>query len=80
MLLDCFGEVVEVGLSYPRVLGYTPGRRREMRTAELIHPGDLDGWRQAWSELMTRPGKRKSVALRARHTDGRWCSMEVTLF
>lgn len=80
VLLDCFGEVVEVGLSYPRVLGYTPGRRREMRTAELIHPGDLDGWRQAWSELMTRPGKRKSVALRARHTDGRWCSMEVTLF
>ena len=78
VLLDRSGEVIEVGPSYPRVLGYAPEKRCKMRTAEMIHPDDLDSWHQAWAELMARPGGTSALVLRARHGDGRWCSLDLT--
>jgi EAL domain-containing protein (putative c-di-GMP-specific phosphodiesterase class I)/GGDEF domain-containing protein len=78
VLLDEAGEAVEVAPSYTRVLGRAPAERQRMRTAELVHPDDLQAWRRAWAELMGCPGGAATVVLRARHADGGWRKTEVT--
>ena len=78
VLLDRFGEAVEVSPSYSRILGYSPEQRLEMRTRDLVHPNDLDRWREAWRRCLAAPGARVALVLRTRHNDGRWCPTEVT--
>lgn len=79
MLLDRSGEAVEVSPSYPHLLGYDVAHRCALRTAELIHPGDLEHWKRGWSRVLEQPDGTSKVVLRIRHARGEWCWMEVAL-
>lgn len=79
VLLDRHGEALEVAPCYPRVLGYSPAELYGMRTLDLIHPEDRPSWEQAWSSVTRLPGNTASVPVRARHANGRWRLVEVTL-
>lgn len=79
VLFDESGEAAEVGPSYTRVLGYTPAQRCDMRTAEVLHAGDIPRWQRAWSAAAARPAGRATVVLRVRHANGSWHWTDVTL-
>lgn len=79
VLFDESGEAAEVGPSYTRVLGYTPAQRCGMRTAELLHGGDISRWQRAWSAAAARPAGMATAVLRVRHANGTWHWTDVTL-
>ncbi len=62
------------------MLGFEPEERGGMHVAERVHPDDL----RAVLDLLTRArlseGLEEAVVVRARHKDGSWRRLEVTVF
>ncbi len=75
-VLDETGNVMFVGPSIERVLGWTPAEMHGRNAFDLIHPDDLEGLRLIWSSGVREPGRVSRVEYRARHCDGSWRWLE----
>ena len=80
LLIGGDGTIV-ASLGRPRgMLGFGPDERSGMHVAERVHPDDLP----AVLDLLTRARHaadlEEAVVVRARHKDGSWRRLEVTVF
>jgi diguanylate cyclase (GGDEF)-like protein/PAS domain S-box-containing protein len=73
------GTIQYASPSITRVLGYPPGHMRGTSLDELLHPGDSSALRDRWSGEDTRPEQPSFVEVRARHRDGDWRHLEVSV-
>ncbi len=79
LLLDADANVVAVSASYAHVLGYSPARRRSLRSIDIVHPDDKARWLATWSTMVSRGAPRATIVVQARDSHGLWHWMEVTL-
>jgi diguanylate cyclase (GGDEF)-like protein/PAS domain S-box-containing protein len=73
-LLDAQANFRYVSPSVSSILGYTASEVLEKTVPDLIHPNDQARVREAFADLLTRPGGSITAECRVRHKDGtyRW--------
>jgi diguanylate cyclase (GGDEF)-like protein/PAS domain S-box-containing protein len=62
-----------------RVLGYEPSAWAQLEPIGLVHPDDVASARAAFAAVLADPETTRSAALRVRHADGSWRTLEVLL-
>jgi len=78
-LLEADGAVRYVSPAMERVLGHAPRSRVGRNAFELVHPEDLGRAREVLARSLRSPGVPIRFQIRARHADGSWRYMEVTV-
>jgi PAS domain S-box-containing protein len=75
-LLDETGRILYASPSVTHILGYAPEEQVGRDAFELIHPDDVARERLAFQELQQTPRGTIPLALRVRHQDGLWRTVE----
>lgn len=78
-VVDAGGFFRYVSPAVERVLGYDPDEFRRLHPFDILHPDDVGPWMEQWRDLGPRPGARVTIELRARHADGGYRWMEVSV-
>jgi PAS domain S-box-containing protein len=78
-VLEVDGTIRYVSPAVERTLGYRPEERVGRNCLELIHPDDEGRARDALDEALRIKGVPVPVEVRARHRDGSWRHMKVSL-
>jgi diguanylate cyclase (GGDEF)-like protein/PAS domain S-box-containing protein len=78
-IVEADATVRYVSPAIEHVLGYRADEIIGTRSIALHHPEDTTGARVSFAEALDRPGESISYQLRARHADGSWRRLEVTL-
>jgi PAS domain S-box-containing protein len=69
-LVDRDGRNLYLTPSVERIIGYTPGERRDRSFFELMHPEDIDRARALFRKMMEEPGRTVHSRIRLRHKNG----------
>lgn len=75
-LQDRNGNIVYVGPSYTRLLGYDQADVLNSDQAARFHPDDLALMQASRVELLSEPGKQMTLEHRVKHKDGSWRWLE----
>jgi diguanylate cyclase (GGDEF)-like protein/PAS domain S-box-containing protein len=78
IVTDPTGRALYVSPSITRILGYAPAEMTRL-DGHLLHPDDRQTVINAFRLCRFSPATRPMVELRARHADGSWRWLEVTL-
>jgi PAS domain S-box-containing protein len=78
-VVDLQARTLFVSPSVERVLGYSPREIVGTNPLDFVHPDDLDHAVQALETVKQSPGVYRIGAIRARHADGSWRTVEVVL-
>ncbi|MBI2706108.1 MAG: EAL domain-containing protein [Actinobacteria bacterium] len=62
-----------------RVMGHTPESLVGTVLTASLHPEDVAGWNGVFAAVRREPGSPRTVELRARHANGSWRWLEITL-
>jgi len=76
---DRLGRITYANPATERVSGYTPEEFASLHPTKRIHPDDLSRCEEAFGELLHTPGLSLELEHRAKHKDGTWRWVEVTL-
>ncbi|WP_432823609.1 LytS/YhcK type 5TM receptor domain-containing protein [Trichloromonas sp.] len=79
LLVDPDGRICFASESITRILGYPVEEMLGTGPAEKVHPVDIPISLEALSALRGCPGASRSVRFRARHRDGRWLWLDMTV-
>lgn len=71
-ILDSNGTIHYESQSVEQVLGYKQKELMGKSAFDLIHPDDLANVRDAFSQIIQKPGITLSAEFRCRHKDGSW--------
>ena len=77
-LVNADGRVIYNSPNYERIMGYRESRIGESAFS-LIHPEDLESVMIPFNEVMRTPGAERTGVFRARHRDGSWLWLNVTI-
>ncbi len=77
-VLDSSGIIRYESPAIERVLGYTPEELLGRSALELLHPDDAQAVSDLYERVTSAPGVSASSALRFRHKDGSWRTIEST--
>src|ERR1700710_521450 len=81
VLLIGFDGTILASLGRPQgMLGFSADERDGMHVAERVHPDDLPAVLDLLSRARQSDGLELAVTVRARHKDGSWRRLEVTVF
>lgn len=75
-MLDVDGTMKFVSPSHKRILGYEDGDLIGRRIFEFVHPEDLPGVIDVFTETLQNPDRLYSAEFRVRHKDGYWITLE----
>jgi PAS domain S-box-containing protein len=78
-LFDAEGKILYVSPSVERVLGFTPAELAGQTSWEWIHPEDMPRTQTIFMEVMSAPGRVKTLEIRLRHKDGSYRHIDLTL-
>jgi PAS domain S-box-containing protein len=78
-VVDLQSKTLFVSPSVERVLGYQPRELIGTNPLDFVHPDDRDQALQALESVVQSGGSRNTGAIRARHKDGSWRTMEAVL-
>ncbi len=78
-VVDLQAKVIFASTSIERVMGYQPRELLGTNPLDFIHPDDLDRAIQALESVKLTGGTYHTGAIRARHKDGSWRTMEAVL-
>jgi PAS domain S-box-containing protein len=78
-VVDLQSKTVFVSSSVERVLGYQPRELIGTNPLDFVHPDDRAQAVEALESVMRSGGTRDTGAIRARHKDGSWRTMEAVL-
>lgn len=78
-VVDLQAKTIFASASVERVLGYQPRELLGTNPLDFVHPDDLDHALQALETVKQTGGIYRTGALRARHKDGSWRTMEAVL-
>lgn len=78
-ILDDRGTILYESPSIERVMGYSPGDLLGKSIFDYIHPDDVSGASEVFSECISMPGISFGTVLRFQHKDGSWRVLEATL-
>jgi PAS domain S-box-containing protein len=78
-VVDPQAKTIFVSPSVERVLGYQPRELIGTNPLDFVHPDELDVAVKALEAVQASGGALKLDAVRARHKDGSWRTMEVVL-
>ena len=78
-VVDLQSKTIFVSPSVERVLGYQPRELIGTNPLDFVHPDDRDQATQALESVVQSGGTRDTGAIRARHKDGSWRTMEAVL-
>jgi diguanylate cyclase (GGDEF)-like protein/PAS domain S-box-containing protein len=76
-VVDATGVIRYVSPAITGVMGHRPEDLIGRLGLGFIHPDDLDIARREMIGILQHPGDRRTIELRARHTDGSWRWMDV---
>jgi len=72
-------RLVHINRVAGRILGYPPGRLREIWNIDLVHPDDQDSFKRERERLLSAPGSSSTMPIRIRNVDGQWIWFEVRI-
>ncbi len=78
-IADAGGFIRYVSPAIERVLGYTLEDFTATHPFDILHPDDVSDWLEQWHDLVGAGDARASIEMRARHADGRYRWMEITI-
>jgi PAS domain S-box-containing protein len=78
-LIDQDGIFTYITPTEERILGYDPERVIGFYAFDIVHPEDLPHARSVLQNCIQNPNRLMTVDYRARHIDGTWRHLEVTL-
>ncbi|MBI5296138.1 MAG: GAF domain-containing protein [Chloroflexi bacterium] len=78
-IIDSNGIFTYITPTEERILGYDPKQVIGLYAFEIVHPEDLPRASSALQSCIREPGSLVTVDYRARHVDGTWRHLEVTL-
>lgn len=78
-VVDLQAKTIFVSSSVERVLGYEPHEILGTNPLDYVHPDDLDHALQALETVKQTGGVYRTGAIRARHKNGSWHTVEVVL-
>ncbi|MFZ5881667.1 MAG: histidine kinase N-terminal 7TM domain-containing protein [Chloroflexota bacterium] len=78
-LIDKDGKFTYITPTEEKILGYDPGQVIGFHAFEIVHPEDLPRAIAALRRCMEQPDSLTLVDYRARHADGSWRRLEVSL-
>jgi len=78
-VVDLQAKTIFVSSSVERVMGYQPRELIGTNPLDFVHPDDLDGAIRALESVKQSGGTHQTGAIRARHKDGSWRTMEAVL-
>jgi PAS domain S-box-containing protein len=78
-VVDLDAKTIFVSPSVERALGYTPRELLGTNPLDFVHPDDLDHAIQALETVKRHGGTYRTGAIRARHKDGSWRTVEAVL-
>ena len=76
---DRQGRITYANPATERVSGYSPAEFASLHPSERIHPDDRSRCEEVFGKLLRTPGLSLELEHRARHKDGGWHWVEVTL-
>lgn len=77
-VLGCDGTILYESPALTWVLGYTPEELVGKQPWELLHPQDVAAVQDAFGQVVSVPGTKRSLAFRLRHKNGAWRFLEVS--
>jgi len=78
-IVDTEGKLTYVARTEERILGYNPVEVTGHYAFEIIHPDDLSAAQAAFRECLREADRLVRTEYRARHADGMWRQLEVTI-
>ncbi|MBI3172180.1 MAG: PAS domain S-box protein [Chloroflexi bacterium] len=78
-IVDTKGKLTYVARTEERILGYNPAEVIGRYAFEIVHPDDLSAVQAAFRECLREADRLVRMEYRARHVDGLWRQLEVTI-
>ncbi len=78
-VIETDGRVRYTSPSVYRILGFSPDERIGANTFELLHPDDFPRVMEQFERIMREPGSSDRIEVRARHKNGSWRQMELSV-
>ncbi len=78
-ILDVDGKFTYVARTVERILGYNPQDVTGRYAFEIIHPEDLPAAQAVFEECVQEADRLLQMEYRARHVDGTWRQLEITM-
>ena len=80
LLIGVDGTILSSLGRSPGLLGFDEDERSGMHIAERVHPDDLPPVLELLARARRTAALEEAVVVRARHKDGSWRRLEVTVF